>query len=197
MLQSYVESLEREIDFADIKLQGLHIGLVSTQQQIEATTRRYEKLENLTKLVCNECWSILPTLGHDVHDQAVTQIVFGLSCVNCGAILVTATTCIVGDEIELPPQPSKRNILSSLVAVEEDSGGESGSESDEKVTVCKSITNQQKLDLVRNYEATEPVIRNKSKVVKNGKSDGKYHEPDWPSRIARKTAGNQTFTRAP
>ena len=169
VLQSYVESLEREIGFADIKLQGLHLELVSTQQQIEATTRRYEKLENLTKLLCDECWSILPTLGHDVHNQAVTQIVFGLSCVNCGANLVTATACMVGDEIELPPLPSKRNILSSLVVVEEDSGGEAGSKSDERTMVCKSITCHHKLGSVDNYEATAPVTRNEYEALKNKK----------------------------
>ena len=107
LLQSYLDYLEQKVEIADAKLQMLHIELVSTRQQHNSACIRCEKLENLTKIVCDDCWVILPTLGRDVHDQAMTPIVLGLSCVNCGAVLVTtAESGFDGDDdIELPPPP--------------------------------------------------------------------------------------------
>ena len=144
LLQSYLDYLEQEVEIADAKLQMLHIGLVSTRQELNSACTRCEKLENLTKIVCDDCWVILPTLGCDVHDQAMTPIVLGLSCVNCGAVLVTtAESCFDGDDIELPPPPGMNgNVFASAVRPLMNTIPELNCESDEAEDVTVQAAHQ-------------------------------------------------------
>ena len=141
--QSSLDYLEQEVEIADAKLQGLHIELVSTRQQLDAACTRYQKLENLAKIVCNECWAILPTLGSDVFDQAMTPIVLGLSCVNCGAVMVTAESGFDGDDIELPPPPGMNgNVFASAVSPLMNTIAELNCESDESEGVTVHAAHQ-------------------------------------------------------
>lgn len=102
-LYSAKSGLSSCVDKAKKTIQGLEAKKVKLKQAIKSTAARYDKVQNFTAAICDDCWEVLPALGNLTIPQTRLQ-----SCIGCGNALGSSVEDLFSpDEQDLPPDFSQ------------------------------------------------------------------------------------------
>lgn len=90
-------SLSAAVHQADSEIQKLRQAEIKRKQQLEAATERYNRVKEMTEILCHDCFSVLPALG---IDRATLKQHNPHACASCGQSLRAGHSSVT---VEMPP----------------------------------------------------------------------------------------------